>query len=247
MSPRFFYTGDIQVGQTIELASTTGHHVTRVLRVKTGDSVILFNGEGGEFSARITSDRKNITTVTIDKFSAIERESPLTIELVQALCVNEKMDLIIQKSVELGVSSIQPVTTTRSIVRLNNERAIKRLEHWQRVIISACEQCGRNLVPTISPLVSFTDWASQTKTCKPDHLGFMLSVTGNTSLKELPIPPSLLRITLVTGPEGGLTPEESAILQNAGFLSLRMGNRILRTETAALATIAALQMHWGDF
>ncbi|WP_090333101.1 16S rRNA (uracil(1498)-N(3))-methyltransferase [Nitrosomonas sp. Nm51] len=247
MPPRFFHAGDIHEGQTIKLASTVGHHATRVLRTKTGDSVILFNGKGGEFWGRIINDRKGLTTVIIDKFNAVERESLLTIELVQALCANEKMDLIIQKSVELGVTCIRPITTTRSVVRLTNERAMKRVRHWQRVIISACEQCGRNFIPTISPLISFIDWASQKKNCEPDHLNFMLSVTGSISPKNLPIsqPPS--RFTLIIGPEGGLTPEESAILQQAGFLSLRLGKRILRTETAALATIAALQMHWGDF
>lgn len=247
MPPRIFHTGDISVGQTLELATTAGHHATRVLRARIGDSVTLFNGKGGEFLARIVSAQKLVTTVTVDEFIATERESSLTIELAQALCVNEKMDLIIQKSVELGVSSLQPIITTRSIVRLSDERAKKRLEHWQRVIISACEQCGRNYVPTISPLVSLVKWIDTKTRTASDHLGFALSVTGNTSLKDLPIPRSTPHLSLVVGPEGGFTTEEAAILEQAGFLSLRLGNRILRTETAAMAAIAALQMQWGDF
>ncbi|HNP25264.1 MAG TPA: 16S rRNA (uracil(1498)-N(3))-methyltransferase [Nitrosomonas sp.] len=249
MPPRFFHAGEIYAGKTVELEMTTGHHAARVLRIKAGDSIILFNGKGGEFSARIARIRKTATQVIIDQFNAIERESPLAIELVQAICVNEKMDLIIQKSVELGVTSIQPVTTTRSIVRLSEERTMKRLQHWQRVIISACEQCGRNFIPAIFPLVALTDWVSNknSKTKADHHLNFMLSTTGKESLKNLPRPSLNTHLTLAVGPEGGLTSEEENILQQANFTPLRVGKRILRTETAALATIAALQMYWGDF
>ncbi len=247
MPPRFFYTGDIYAGQTVELDTATGHHATRVLRIKTGDSVTLFNGKGGEFSAHIESVRKSTTKVTIDQFIPIERESPLSIELAQAICANEKMDLIIQKSVELGVTSIQPITTARSIVRLSEERAKKRLQHWQRVIISACEQCGRNIIPAILPLVSLTHWISSRKPEECHSLNFMLSTTGTACLSNITRPSSATHLTLVIGPEGGLTSEEEIILQQATFTALRMGKRTLRTETAALATIAALQMCWGDF
>lgn len=247
MAPRFFHDDDIYVGQCVELEITAAHHAARVLRIKAGDSIILFNGKGGEFSAHIESIRKTTTKAVIDQFNAVERESPLIINLAQAICVNEKMDLIIQKSVELGVTSIQPISTTRSIVRLSEDRVIKRLQHWQRVIISACEQCGRNFLPPIAPLISLTDWISREKSTVSDRLGFVLSTSGKNSLRELPKPSSVAHLTLVVGPEGGLTSEEEMILQQADFLPLRIGKRILRTETAALATIAAMQMLWGDF
>lgn len=247
MLPRFFHSDNISVGQTAKLEIAAGHHAARVLRLKTGDTVILFNGRGGEFTAHIENIRKASIKVIVDQFNAIERESPLSIELVQAICANEKMDLIIQKSVELGVTSIQPITTSRSIVRLSEERAIKRLQHWSRVIISACEQCGRNYIPAIAPLISLTDWISYRKNTNDGYLGLMLSTSGKESLKNLPKPLSSTSLTLVIGPEGGLTTEEEVILQQADFISLRVGKRIMRTETAALATIAAMQMCWGDY
>ena len=247
MPPRFFHTGDINVGQTVELTLTAGHHATRVLRAKRGDSVILFNGKGGEFVAHIERVRKATVTVIIDRFISIERESSLTIELAQALCSNEKMDWIIQKSVELGVTTIQPITTARSIVRLSEDRATKRLQHWQRVIISACEQCGRNIIPNITPPISLTDWVGREKNNNPHHFSFMLSTTGDSSFSSLSRPLSPTHLTFTVGPEGGFTTEEEIILQQADFFPLRMGKRILRTETAALATIAALQILWGDF
>lgn len=247
MPPRLFHSEKIIVGQCIELELASGHHAARVLRLKTGDTVILFNGHGGEYSAHIENIRKASIKVVIDQFMAVERESTLNIELAQALCTNEKMDLIIQKSVELGVTSIQPITTTRSIVRLSEERALKRLRHWHRVIISACEQCGRNHVPPIAPLISLTDWISCKKNTNIDCLGLMLSITGKENLKNLPQPSPYTTLSLVVGPEGGFTSAEEMILQQANFSSLRIGKRILRTETAALATIAALQMCWGDF
>ncbi|MDR4516754.1 MAG: 16S rRNA (uracil(1498)-N(3))-methyltransferase [Nitrosomonas sp.] len=247
MPPRFFHHDDIYVGQCIELEITSAHHAVRVLRIKAGDSIVLFNGKGGEYSAHIESIRKTTTKVIIDQFNAVERESPLDIDLVQAICVNEKMDLIIQKSVELGVTSIQPISTTRSIVRLSKERATKRLQHWNRVVISACEQCGRNFIPIVFPLISLTDWIINNKTNSSNHLRYMLSTTGNESLKNLTDPVPTQYFTVVVGPEGGLTSEEEIILQQADFQPLRIGKRILRTETAALSTIAALQMRWGDF
>lgn len=247
MLPRFYHTDDIFVGQTIELNFAAGHHASRVLRLKIGDSVIVFNGRGGEFQAHIKSIRKTSTTLIVDRFDDIERESPLIITLVQALCANDKMDWIIQKSVELGITRIQPIITTRSIVRLSEERAAKRLEHWQKVIISTCEQCGRNRIPMIVLPQSLIDWLSARKSDAQQHLDFILSVNGSHCLKNFTSPPAETQLTLAIGPEGGWTADEEIILQQAGFTTLRAGRRIMRTETAALATIAALQTCWGDF
>lgn len=248
MHARFYHSEKIAVGQFIELSDENKHHAARVLRLKKGDAVTLFNGHGGEFSAHIDAINKSSTTVLVDTYRDIECESPLHIELAQAICVNEKMDWIIQKAVELGVTRIQPVTTTRSIVHLSDERASKRLQHWQKVIISACEQCGRNYLPQIFPLISLPEWLSMKKITQSAHdLGFMLSTTVAAGLRGTPKPPIDANVTLVIGPEGGFTQEEEAAILHTGFIPLRLGKRILRTESAALAAIAALQALWGDY
>ena len=248
MHARFYHPMEIVIGQIIELSDENKHHAARVLRLKTGDAITLFNGNGGEFSAHIENISKSSTTVLIDTYHEIECESPLHIELAQAICVNEKMDWIIQKAVELGVTCIQPITTTRSIVHLSDERSSKRLQHWQKIIVSACEQCGRNHLPQILPLISLPEWLSQKKTAQSAHdLYFMLSTTTTKGLKDIPKPPASANLALVIGPEGGFTPEEEIAILHTGFIPLRLGKRILRTESAALAAIAALQTLWGDY
>jgi len=248
MHARFYHPMEIAIGQIIELSDENKHHAARVLRLKTGDAITLFNGNGGEFSAHIENISKSSTTVLIDTYHEIECESPLHIELAQAICVNEKMDWIIQKAVELGVTCIQPITTTRSIVHLSDERSSKRLQHWQKIIVSACEQCGRNHLPQILPLISLPEWLSQKKTAQSAHdLYFMLSTTTTKGLKDIPKPPASANLALVIGPEGGFTPEEEIAILHTGFIPLRLGKRILRTESAALAAIAALQTLWGDY
>tara|TARA_R110002073_G_scaffold192390_3_gene351195 strand:+ start:1343 stop:2089 length:747 start_codon:yes stop_codon:yes gene_type:complete len=248
MPPRFYYTEEITINQAIELPIDARHHATRVLRLRTGDIVTLFNGKGGEFSAQIAHITKSNTTVLINKHYAIERESPLIIELAQAICINEKMDWIIQKSVEVGVTYIQPIITDRSVVRLSNERAFKRLQHWQKIVISACEQCGRNHLPQVLPLISLTDWLHIKNLDDASHNScFMLSPSATERLKYFPTPPSNTRLTVVVGPEGGFTPEEEKNILRTGFTPLCLGKRILRTESAALATIAAMQTLWGDY
>lgn len=247
MPPRFYHTEEISVGQTVELNLAAGHHASRVLRLKIGDSITVFTGRGGEFQAHIKSIQKTSTSIIIDQFDDIERESPLTITLIQALCANDKMDWIIQKSVELGVTRIQPIVTTRSIVHLTEERAAKRLAHWKKIIISACEQCCRNHIPIVEQPQSLTDWLSTRETDMQQHLDFMLSLNGHHCLKDFPRPAAGTQLTIAIGPEGGWTEDEEIILRQAEFTALRTGRRIMRTETAALATIAALQACWGDF
>ena len=248
MHPRFFHPEEIVTGQILELSAGNNHHATRVLRLKNGDTITLFNGNGGEFSAHIVNINKSSTTALIDAYHDIERESPLHIELAQAICVNEKMDWIIQKAVELGVTCIQPVTTTRTIVHLSGERSQRRLQHWQKIIISACEQCGRNHLPQALPLVSLEAWLSKKKAMRPSgELWFMLSTTAKESLRDVPKPPALANLSLVIGPEGGFTQEEEMAILHTDFIPLRLGKRILRTESAAIASIAALQTLWGDY
>lgn len=248
MHARFYHPAEIAIGQLIELSVENKHHAARVLRLKKGDAITLFNGHGGEFSAHIENISKSSTTVLIDAYHDIDRESPLDITLAQAICVNEKMDWIIQKAVELGVTSIQPVTTARSIVHLSDARSSKRLQHWQKIIISACEQCGRNHLPRILPLILLPEWLSNKKATQSSHdLNLMLSTTATESLRNIPQPPASTHIALLIGPEGGFTQEEEVAILHTGFIPVRLGKRILRTESAALAAVSALQALWGDF
>lgn len=252
--PRFYCPGEITAGRSIELPASAAHHAARVLRLEQGGQITLFNGNGGEFSAIIARIDKSGVMVAVEKQFDIERESSLNITLVQAVCASEKMDWIMQKAVELGVSRIQPIATRRSVVKLAGERADKRARHWQQVVISACEQCGRNHLPQVLPLLSLSDWlGEQMAERKSPHAGasdklhFMLSPTATKSLRDFPEAATVTTLTLLVGPEGGLTPEEEVAAQATGFVPLRLGGRILRTETAALATVAALQALWGDY
>jgi 16S rRNA (uracil1498-N3)-methyltransferase len=252
--PRFYCPEKIVADQPIALPAGVAHHALRVLRLEQDDELILFNGNGGEFPAVIKNIDKNGVTVVIGKHLDIERESPLVITLAQALCANEKMDWIVQKAVELGVSRIQPLDTKLSVVRLSGERAEKRMKHWQQVVISACEQCGRNRIPQVLPLISLSSWlGAQINEWKNLSNGtlpkacLMLSPTAKNGLRDFPESFATAMLMLLVGPEGGLTTEEEAAALVSGFIPMRLGKRILRTESAALAAIAAMQARWGDY
>lgn len=247
MHARFYHPEKITTGQYIELSDENKHHAARVLRLKAGDIITLFTGQGGEFSARIEAITKSSITVLVQVYHDHDRESPLVIELAQAVCVNEKMDWIIQKAVELGVSRIQPIATVRSIVHLSDERAVRRLQHWQKIIVSACEQCGRNRLPHISPLIDLPGWLSRKKASQSDQeVRLMLSTRTIEGLSHIP-PAAAANVVICIGPEGGFTPEEETAMLHTNFAPLRLGKRIFRTETAALAAIAAIQALWGDY
>lgn len=255
--PRFYCPGAITAGQVVELPANAAHHAARVLRLEQGDQVTLFNGEGGEFAAIIARIDKKGVAIAAEKYLAIKRESPLVITLVQALCANEKMDWVVQKAVELGVNRIQPVVSNRSVVRLSGERAEKRGQHWQQVVIAACEQCGRNQLPQVLPLRSLSDWLSeaagqQATERASSKLRLILSPTADKSLREYAeslsaVPTVPASISLLVGPEGGLAPEEEDAAVAAGLIPLRLGSRVLRVEGAALAAVAAMQVLWGDY
>ena len=252
--PRFYCPGEITADRIIELPANAAHHAARVLRLEQGDEITLFSGNGGEFSATITRTGKSGAIVAVKKHRDIERESPLNITLVQAVCASEKMDWIMQKGAELGVSRIQPIATSRSVVKLAGERADKRMRHWQQIVISACEQCGRNHLPQVLPLLSLPDWLNgqmieRKNSCHGVHhnLCFMLSPTAEKGLRDFPEATKVAALTLLVGPEGGFAPEEEAAALAIGFVPLRLGERILRTETAALAAVAAMQVLWGDY
>ncbi|MDQ3186933.1 MAG: 16S rRNA (uracil(1498)-N(3))-methyltransferase [Pseudomonadota bacterium] len=252
--PRFYCPEKITAGQTIELPPSVARHALRALRLEQGNELILFNGDGGEFQTVIVRIGKTGAAVVIERYLDIERESPLGVTLAQALCTSEKMDWIVQKGVEMGVSRIQPLVTKLSMVRLSGERAERRMKHWQQVAISACEQCGRNRIPQVLPLISLPGWLdvqiSERKNSNngvPPNSCFVLSPRAKKGLGDFSGSPVVTAITLLVGPEGGFTPEEEAAALLAGFIPLRLGERILRTESAALAAVAAMQTLWGDY
>lgn len=210
-----------------------------------GDELVLFDGTGGEYVARIASVERNRVDVDLLEWRSSECESPIEITLVQALQSGDKMDMTIQKAVELGVSRIVPVLSQRSVVKLEGERAVRRLEHWKGVVESACEQCGRNRLAEVAPLVSLKNWLSIP--AANGALRLMLVPGGGQTLNDFPAPAKGARIELLIGAEGGLAPEEIQWATVAGFTQVRLGPRVLRTETAGLAAVAAMQCLWGDF
>ena len=207
--------------------------------------MVLFDGLGGEFEAHITRIDRGDVSVKTGAHLDVERESRLHVRLVQGLSSGDRMDITVQKAVELGVAAIQPVATERSVVKLKDERAQRRVEHWQNLAISACEQCGRNRVPEVAAVLGLPEWLAQLEMPAPhDEARLLLSPGAAQSLKELA---PVARMTLLVGPEGGLSQVETQLAQSRGFRPVRLGPRILRTETAALATLSAIQALWGDF
>lgn len=231
----------LSINTDIRLEEKASHHLARVLRVKVGDQVTLFNGRGGEYTAVITHIDKKGVFVNIVSFTPRELESPIQIYLAQGLARGEKMDFIIQKSVELGVQHIIPLVTQRCNVRLDAVREEKRAQHWRSIAASACEQCGRNRVPEITLPTPFDTWLI---TAKAD-LCIVLSPYASNKLRNQSIstPRSIL---LLIGPEGGLTEAEIKAAIAQGFLPLNLGPRVLRTETAPLAALTLLQHWYGD-
>lgn len=222
------------------MPEAAARHAVTVLRLQPGDTLNLFNGEGGEYSASLVAVTKRETRVRLVEFHAAERESPLAITLALGISAGERMDYSLQKATELGVSAIQPLATERSVVKLAGERADKRLQHWQNVVIAACEQCGRNRVPLVAPVQKFYAYLAAVDRNK--RL-LMLSPDASTPLKRAA--PSA-EVVLLIGAEGGLAPSECEAAAASGFEAVSLGPRILRTETAPVAALAVLQALWGD-
>ncbi len=239
--PRFYVSAELHSGSTFELPDNVVRHLN-VLRVKSDEEIVLFNGNGRTYSARLTLLEKRRAEAEILCERPSENESPLKITLIQAVSSGERMDFTLQKSVELGVAEIRPVLSERSIVRLSGERADKRVARWQEIVISACEQSGRNIVPQVLPIVSYRD-ALAALPAADAHL--LMSLNRAQSLKNIAAAPK--NITFMVGPEGGWTESEEAQAFATGFQSVTLGPRVLRTETASLAAIAAMQTLWGDF
>lgn len=245
MIPRFHCPFPLSPGAQVELPAAAAHHALKVLRMKPGDALILFDGRGGEWRAEILGAGGAVpaSRVALREFSARERESPLQVTLVQALPAGDKMDWVVEKCVELGVAAIQPVAAKRSVIRLSAERMARRVAHWNAIAVAACEQCGRNRVPVVAPVLDLPQYLAHAK--GQNALRLLLAPEAGVAPRELPPPAGPL--AMMIGPEGGWEEGEMQAAQAAGFRALRLGPRVLRTETAGAAALAALQAQWGDF
>jgi len=241
--PRFYCPPPLPNKGSFNLPPDAAHHASRVLRLREGTAVQLFDGAGKECHGVITDLSGKQVVISDIQSVETDRESPLTTLLAQALSSSEKMDWVIQKATELGVTEIQPLDTERSVARLSAERAEKRMVHWQQVAISACEQCGRNVLPVIHPPLNIMVWLQQVRAA--DFSKFILLPQGASSLHSQPKPSG--KAALLIGAEGGFSQAESDSALLCGFMPVKLGARVLRTETAAVAGLAALQMLWGDF
>ncbi len=239
--PRFYCP--LPESDRYSLPADAAHHASRVLRLRAGDAVQIFDGIGHECHGVIDEISGKQVFITDIRRVDTDRESSLKTILAQGLSSSEKMDWVIQKATELGVTEIQPLATERSVAKLSPERAAKRTEHWQQITISACEQCGRNVLPLIHPPLEITAWLQQMK--GSEHTRYILLPEGSKSLKEQPKPQGAA--VLLIGAEGGFTQAESDTALLCGFTPIRLGARVMRTETAAVAGLAALQTLWGDF
>ncbi len=238
--PRIYHPEPIQQLGTLALSEDAAGHVGRVLRMKPEQQVLLFDGSGHEFPAVITEVTKK--AVHVDLTEKIERdiESPLNLHLGQVVSRGDKMEFTIQKSVELGVNTITPLISERCGVKLDQKRFDKKLAQWQKIIIAACEQCGRNTVPEIRPIMSLEDW------CKEEYQGLKLNLHPRAKYSINTLPEPVTNVKLLIGPEGGLSSSEIDMTQEYQFEETLLGPRVLRTETAALTAITALQVRFGD-
>jgi 16S rRNA (uracil1498-N3)-methyltransferase len=237
--PRFYVDAALRAGSSVLLPEDSAHHAVHVLRVHAGDEITLFNGRGGEYASRIASIQRLKVLVDVLAHRAVERESPLHMVLVQGVSAGERMDFTVRKAVELGVAAIQPVLAAASVARPKGERAAARHAHWQKIAIAACEQCGRNRIPEVRPLVAAAQYRGE-----GDGVKILLSPRAELRFSQLS---KGERFTLAAGPEAGFNAEEEAAFLGAGFVPARLGARVLRTETAALAALAALNALRGDF
>ena len=242
-APRFYCPPPLPQSTNYELPPEAAHHASRVLRLRVGDAVQIFDGLGNALDATICAiNGKHVMLGNLQTFME-QPASGLQIVLAQAMCSSDKMDWVVQKATELGAAEIVPVQTQRSVAKLTGSRAEKRTEHWCNVTVTACEQCGRNTLPQLHPPQDLGAWLDGMR--KVSGSKFILLPGGASNLQSQPRPQG--RTTLLIGPEGGFTTNEANLAQQVGFVPVLLGPRVLRTETAAIAGIAALQTLWGDF
>lgn len=238
--PRIYTPQPLQLNSIVELDENASRHIGKVLRMDVGREVIVFNGHGGEYRSIIAAVGKKIVSVTPTEFIDIQRQSPLQVELAIGISRGERFDWVLQKATELGVSSITPLFTERTEVKLNGARLESKQEHWQQILVSACEQCQLNVVPQLNTAVSFQQWLP---TVQAD-LKLVLHHRSDKTLAEQATPQS---VCLLIGPEGGLSATEINAAQSHNFAPLTLGPRVFRTETAPIAALTLLQYLWGDF
>ncbi|HTX23526.1 MAG TPA: 16S rRNA (uracil(1498)-N(3))-methyltransferase [Steroidobacteraceae bacterium] len=224
----------------VRLQGAPANHIRRVLRLAPGDALTVFDGRGGEYDARIDAWRKDTVLVAVGAHRAVEHESPLAVTLAQGVSRGERMDLVVQKATELGVRKIVPVLTERTVVRLGADQSDSKVRHWRGVAVGACEQCGRNAVPEIASPVTLPQFL---RSIEPQGTRIVLSPEGGLRIRDLEPGGA---VSLLIGPEGGLSEPERHAAIEAGFRALRLGPRVLRTETAAIASLAAIQQRLGD-
>ncbi len=238
---RVYVDAGIAVGEDVLVEGAAANHIMRVLRLRVGDALTLFNGRGGEYGARIATFRKDAALVSVSEERSVDRESPLTLTLAQGISRGERMDWILQKATELGASRIVPIFAERSVVRLDAKQAEKKLHHWQGIAVAACEQSGRNRVPEVAPPLGFHEFLS-CPTAESTRL--LLSPTAQLGIDDLTDVSA--GVTVLIGPEGGLTDIEQEFAIRTGFRPVRLGPRVLRTETAAIAALTIIQQRFGD-
>ena len=246
--PRFFVDTPLAPNTTVALPEAVTRHI-HVLRLAVGDDVCLFDGSGHEFRARLDAINKRDATASLADATQPDTEARYAITLAQGIAGGDKMDWLIEKAIELGVNAVAPLQTERAVVRLSGERAAKRVQHWQALVQAACEQCGRARVPAVAPVATLREWLAASKSTDAPRV--LLSPRGTQSLTQW-AGQSRTRIegsgiVLLIGPEGGLSPDEEALAEAAGFLPLTLGRRILRTESAALVAVSALHAVLGEF
>lgn len=240
-NPRIYFPQALCADERYTLTGDQHRHISQVLRLKAGAALTLFDGAGGEYSAVIEEVQRATSMVRTGEYRDVDKESPLKIRLAQCIGRGDRTDYSIQKAVELGVTSIVPILTRRGVVRLDAQRAQRRLAHWNGIIVHACQQCGRNRVPELCSVVTLNEWLHDYE-C--GGLDLTLDPDAATSMSELEYGGGLL--TLLVGPEGGLESEELETAYKAGFVGVTLGPRTLRTETAAAAGVTAAQLRWGD-
>ena len=240
---RVHVAGPLVAGKRVTLEGSAASHITRVLRLRVGAALVVFDGSGGEYEGSIDKAHGGEVIVAVGARAATERESPLPVTLAQGVSRGERMDLVVQKATELGVSHLVPVLTERSVVRLTAQQSDRKVNHWRAIVVAACEQCGRNRLPSVAAPVPLGDFLRSNARAAGDTC-LVLSPSGAATLGDLPRPAA--GVTVLVGPEGGLTDEEEQGARAAGFTALRLGPRVLRTETAAIAALALLQRQFGD-
>jgi 16S rRNA (uracil1498-N3)-methyltransferase len=242
--PRFFVAVPLVEGETLSLPDDVVRHI-HVLRLQPDDPIQLFDGTGGEYHGQLVEIGKRTALARIDKHVRREAEPPYRVTLAQGVAGGDKMDWLIEKAVELGVASVVPLMAERGVVRLSGERAARRQAHWQALVQAACEQCGRNRVPEIASPLALDEWLGALPPATPGELRLLLSPRAELSFNSLPAIPPAPTITVVIGPEAGFSASEEKDIVDAGFSTLGLGPRILRTETAGIAILAAFAARWG--